>query len=120
MKEKLLSKFKIHFCVLLLIFLLSLQISQTQPVFADSQNPATPENYEVFFDEVLLNQMSTENIAGATVAVVENGELVFAKGYGFANKAEGKPMKIIPYFLLGPMENSLHGRQLCSWWNKGN
>ena len=89
MKYKSCPKYKFYFGGLLLITLLSLQIFQTTPVFADSQEPVTPTEYEGFFDEILLNQMTTNNIAGATVAVVKNDELIFAKGYGFANKEEG-------------------------------
>lgn len=92
MHNKSCPKYKFHFSVLLLIFLLSLQIFQTTPVIADSQEPVTSAEYEGFFDEILLNQMTTNNIAGATVAVVKNDKLVFAKGYGFANKEEGIPV----------------------------
>jgi len=41
--------------------------------------------YQGFFDRAVPQQLEEFHIAGAAVAVVENGEPVFAKGYGFAD-----------------------------------
>ena len=44
------------------------------------QGPTDPQELEAFLDGVFAAQMQTYNIPGATVAVVKDGELFFAKG----------------------------------------
>ncbi len=85
MRNKTSNKTKYHFFTVLLVFILCLQISPTTSVFADTPEPIHSGEYETFFDEFLLEQMAAENIAGATVTVVQNGELAFTKGYGYAD-----------------------------------
>ncbi len=45
---------------------------------------------ETFFDGVIAAQKEANHIVGVTIAVVANGELFFAKGYGYADRAAGK------------------------------
>jgi CubicO group peptidase (beta-lactamase class C family) len=47
---------------------------------------------ETFLDELFGRQMEEHHIAGAVVAVVKDGELFFAKGYGYADLEEGIPI----------------------------
>lgn len=57
-----------------------------------AHDPANRAEQEAFFDGILLTQLESEHVAGATVAVVADGEIVFAKGYGFADYDERKPV----------------------------
>jgi CubicO group peptidase (beta-lactamase class C family) len=43
------------------------------------------EEMEQFFDQTISKQLTHYQIPGATVSVVKDGELFFAKGYGFAD-----------------------------------
>ena len=52
--------------------------------------PDDPQEVEAFFDDLIGEQLSEEHVAGATVAVVKDGHLVFAKGYGYADREEGE------------------------------
>lgn len=52
----------------------------------------TPEDVAAFFDGFVPLQIEQANIAGAVIAVVKDGTLVFAKGYGFADKAKKIPI----------------------------
>jgi CubicO group peptidase (beta-lactamase class C family) len=45
---------------------------------------------EAFLDGWLVRAMAREHVAGAVVAVVQNGEPVLEKGYGFANLGRGR------------------------------
>lgn len=47
---------------------------------------------EAYVDGVVRSAMSTEHIAGVTVSVVQNGQLVLKKGYGFASLS---PQKVV-------------------------
>ncbi len=49
-----------------------------------------PREVETFLDGVLSVQLADDHIPGATVAVVKDGRLLFAKGYGSADLQAGK------------------------------
>src|SRR5918998_2004484 len=52
---------------------------------AQKQGPTAPAELEAFLDKLLGKEMEKHHIAGAAVAVVKNGKLFFAKGYGDAD-----------------------------------
>ena len=52
----------------------------------------TAADVEAFLDGIVPLQLGQEDIAGATVAVVKDGRLLFAKGYGYADVAGKKPV----------------------------
>ena len=63
--------------------------------------PATPSgrghemtaaDVESFLDGIVPLQLKRDDIAGATVAVVKDGKLLFAKGYGYADVEKKKPV----------------------------
>jgi len=56
------------------------------------QGPTDPPELESFLDDLIAQQMEQHHIAGATVAVVKDGELFFAKGYGYTDIASGTPV----------------------------
>ncbi len=76
--------------LLLVVFVLNVFTAPEASVHAHSGS--TAKDYQTFFDAVLPDQLSSEHIVGATAAVVENGELVFAKGYGFADIDDNIPV----------------------------
>ena len=47
---------------------------------------------EAFLDGVMTADLAGHNVAGATVAVVKDGQLFFAKGYGYADVDQRKPV----------------------------
>ncbi|MDZ4375255.1 MAG: serine hydrolase domain-containing protein [Phenylobacterium sp.] len=47
--------------------------------------PIDPADLEAFLDGWMTDAMAREHIAGATVSVVQNGQILVKKGYGFAN-----------------------------------
>lgn len=53
---------------------------------------AGPAELEGFLDELLSSQMAENHIPGASVAVVQDGRLFFAKGYGYANLEQQTPL----------------------------
>jgi CubicO group peptidase (beta-lactamase class C family) len=52
----------------------------------------TPIDLESFFDGVLPLQLDQADVAGAVVAVVKDGRVLFMKGYGYANAATHRPV----------------------------
>jgi CubicO group peptidase (beta-lactamase class C family) len=68
--------------------------AQQQPQ-REAQPPSSlgdPRALEVFTDGTMAGLFSAYRLVGATVAIVEDGEIVLAKGYGQANIASGKPV----------------------------
>jgi len=57
---------------------------------------ATPEltgaDLEVYLDGMMPSQLHREDIAGAVVAVVRDGKIIFAKGYGFSDVEKRTPV----------------------------
>jgi CubicO group peptidase (beta-lactamase class C family) len=47
---------------------------------------------EAFVDGIMTANLRDKHVAGATVAVVKDGALLFAKGYGYADVARRKPI----------------------------
>jgi CubicO group peptidase (beta-lactamase class C family) len=61
----------------------------TQP----SPLPAlTRADFETFLDALIPSQLQNRDIAGAVVSAVKDGQLLFAKGYGYADLAGKKPV----------------------------
>ena len=56
---------------------------------SQEQGPTDPAELEAFLDELLGKEMEENHIAGAAVSVVKDGELILAKGYGYADLAKG-------------------------------
>ncbi len=51
--------------------------------------PQELKTLEDFVDGVMAQQIASHEVAGATIAVVRKGNLLFARGYGFANVDAG-------------------------------
>jgi CubicO group peptidase (beta-lactamase class C family) len=52
---------------------------------SQAPGPTDPAELEAFLDDLLEKEMEEYHIAGAAVAVVKDGQLFFAKGYGYAD-----------------------------------
>lgn len=74
-----------------LFVLVALLLFVSSPVQAGPL-PQDPAELEAFIDELVGSQLREYEIAGATVSVVPGGSLLFAKGYGVADVASGRPV----------------------------
>jgi len=61
------------------------QAAALEQVAAQPPPPVDSQALETFVNELLAVQMDENHIPGAVVAVVEDGRLLMAKGYGYAN-----------------------------------
>jgi CubicO group peptidase (beta-lactamase class C family) len=65
------------------------------PATSPETTPApilTKQDLEPFFDGLIPSQLRTRNIAGAVVSVVKDGQVLFQKGYGYADLDAKKPV----------------------------
>ena len=51
-----------------------------------------PQELEAWLDDFMSEQMSKLHVPGVTFSLVQNGELFFAKGYGYANLEQQIPV----------------------------
>ena len=59
---------------------------------ATGAHEMTAADVEAFLDGLVPLQIKQADIAGATIAVVKDGKLLFAKGYGYADVEKQKPV----------------------------
>ena len=59
---------------------------------AAAHDPGDSQDVEAFMDGFINAQLTLHHIAGATVAVVKDGQPVLVKGYGYADYAAFKPV----------------------------
>ena len=52
----------------------------------------TATDVEAFLDGVVPLQLQQDDVAGATIAIVKDGKLLFAKGYGYSDIEKKKPV----------------------------
>jgi CubicO group peptidase (beta-lactamase class C family) len=65
----------------------SVPASPTAPGLNDSQE------FEAFVDNFFNKEMSKTHVPGAVISVVKDGQLFFAKGYGYANLEKKIPVE---------------------------
>ncbi|MBD1807518.1 beta-lactamase family protein [Microcoleus sp. FACHB-SPT15] len=56
------------------------------------QGPSNPQEVEAFLDKFFTQEMQTEHVPGAVVALVKDGEILFSKGYGYADVEKKIPV----------------------------
>jgi CubicO group peptidase (beta-lactamase class C family) len=77
--------------LLLCLFAPALAVAGAPPA-AVGPPQLTAEDLSAFLGGMIPYAISQANIAGAAVAVVANGQLVFAEGYGFADTKSRRPV----------------------------
>src|SRR5947207_745563 len=63
------------------------------PMVTPQPSPApqlTKADFDTFLDALIPSQLRNRNIAGAVVSVVKDGQVLFQKGYGYADVEEKK------------------------------
>jgi CubicO group peptidase (beta-lactamase class C family) len=62
------------------------------PAQSSAWHELTGADLEAFLDGLMPSQLQREDIAGATIAVVKDGKVIFAKGYGFSDLEKRTPV----------------------------
>ena len=68
-------------------------ISGAIPRRLAAAGPISRQEVEAFIDGFMAAQLVSGNVAGATVSVAKEGEIFFAKGYGFADVEKQSPVE---------------------------
>jgi len=82
---------RVSWCLVAAAFLITSLCGE--PVFAASDRwSATPGELETALSAQIEDLLAAHRIPGATVSVVADGELMFAKGYGWADIDQNRPV----------------------------
>jgi CubicO group peptidase (beta-lactamase class C family) len=66
--------------------------SSSVPSPEGTAHELTRADVEEFFDLLITDQLAREDIAGATIGIVKDGQILFTKGYGYADVEQGTPV----------------------------
>jgi CubicO group peptidase (beta-lactamase class C family) len=78
--------------LLVFVFLAFLPVLLPAQEAANSQGPTDPKELEAFLDGIMAVELRADHVAGATISVVKDGQLFFAKGYGYADLRDHRPV----------------------------
>lgn len=82
-----------HYFILFSWMMLAALLITIRPAAAFQANgPTDPTELEAFLDGIMAAHMETNHIPGAVVAVVKDGQLLFTKGYGYADLEQNIPV----------------------------
>ncbi len=87
---------KLSHALKLFVWILALSIFGAGVVPAQEDSPLGPEDpaeLGAFIDGLMTGHLEAYHSAGATVSVVKDGELLFSRGYGFADLGARKPVE---------------------------
>lgn len=65
---------------------------EAAPAVAPPPHALTKEDAETFFDGLVPYALGRGDMAGMVIAVVKDGQLLFAKGYGYSDLEQRKPV----------------------------
>ncbi len=71
-------------------------------------------------DNAVKNLMTTFNIPGASLAVSENGKLVYVKGYGVSDKTSNEPVTPANQFRLASVSKTFTGAAIMKLVQEGS
>jgi CubicO group peptidase (beta-lactamase class C family) len=77
----------------LLLAVLLLSSVGAAPAAANSGPIFSPQSFESFFHDFIGKQIAADPVAGAAVAIVQGGQLVFSGGYGYADATAHVPVQ---------------------------
>ena len=64
--------------------------------------------------------MKRRGIPGLNLAIIQDGKIVKAKGYGFADRDKKTPVTASTLFQAGSISKSVAASGRSIWWKKGN
>ena len=66
--------------------------AETPAVSPSAVHPLTATDVETFLDGFVPLQLEQDDIAGATISIVKDGQVLFAKGYGYSDVEKRQPV----------------------------
>lgn len=92
---------------------------QTAAVPAAPSGPVDPKEVEAFADNYFGKSLKKFNVPGAMFVVVQDGQVVLSKGYGYANKESKTPVDSNTVFRIGSISKTLTAAAVLQLADKG-
>jgi putative ATP-binding cassette transporter len=109
-----------HLSPLLLLALLTLSFVTLEASARPAASLPPPGDKDfVEFERVILDELKETGTPGAAVAVIKDGRVVFAKGFGVANIEEGGQITPDTLFRLGSTTKMFTGAAMVTLSEKG-
>lgn len=81
---------------------------------ADSELPEA-----VRFDRAVLAFMRKWELTGASLAIMKDGNLIYAKGYGWADREDGEPMEVRHIMRIASISKLITATAVMKLWEQG-
>lgn len=81
---------------------------------ADSEVPEA-----VRFDRAVLAFMRKWELTGASLAIMKDGNLIYAKGYGWADREDGEPMEVRHILRIASLSKLVTATAVMKLWEQG-
>lgn len=81
---------------------------------ADSELPEA-----VKFDRAVLAFMRKWELTGASLAIMKDGNLIYAKGYGWADREDGEPMEVRHILRIASLSKLITATAVMKLWEEG-
>lgn len=106
---------------LFLLLLAICTVSCSKKKSGDSNDPAPPATQQdiTSVDNALNTFLTTHSIPGASLAISKNGKLVYAKGYGFADKETSEKVTTTHRFRLASVSKTYTGAAIMKLVQEG-
>ncbi|MEM8531527.1 MAG: serine hydrolase [Chloroflexota bacterium] len=98
------SKIRIMIVLVVVCGIVITTILALQP---SSAPPETSIETVEQLDDFIASQVSTHEVPGAAVSIIANGDVVWSKGYGFANVAEARPVTPDTPFMIASISKAV-------------
>lgn len=81
---------------------------------ADSELPEAMR-----FDRAVLAFMRKWELTGASLAIMKDGNLIYAKGYGWADREDGEPMEVRHILRIASISKLITATAVMKLWEQG-
>ena len=81
---------------------------------ADSELPEAAR-----FDRAVLAFMRKWELTGASLAIMKDGNLIYAKGYGWADREDGEPMEVRHILRIASISKLITATAVMKLWEQG-
>ena len=71
-------------------------------------------------DEVIRAEMEKRQIPGLSLAIIQDGKIVKAKGYGVTEKGGDIPVTPSTLFQAGSISKPVAALGRCAWWKRAS
>jgi hypothetical protein len=100
-----------------------LELLSISPIIAQNTENKLSELVSIdvrTIEKLVQSQIVDGNFVGGSIAVMQQGKIIFAKGYGKRSLENNKPVNTERFLTPARFQNNLPPPQFCCWQKKEN